>query len=792
MTAHGPEQSADERAAAPYVGDAPVNDEVKTLFSKQAGLQTVRGLGIAMVIVHHMTGKLTNAASVFDAFFVISGYLISMRLIVLAQTASLKDYFITFYTFRVRRIFPVALIVLALTVIVAHLIYLPNRAHDATNDVWWATFFAANVHYAQEGTNYFQQGGVISPVLNFWSLSVEEQFYLAWPIVILIATWVAARRGRGTGVTPVAMTIIVVSFVYGWWVSATHPVSAYYNTFARVWDFGIGALMGNLAVTIAQNSSIAKAKSTGTHSRNAPLFVRINRAMLPWATQIFWVGIVLFLLAMFFTPPVGYPVPGAVFGMVGMGIIFYANTLKRDPSKLFAKATPLIWLGDMSYSLYVVHFPIIVFASAYITGSQTLLFSFDLAASLAVTVLLYNFIEVPFRKPWGHMKAWLRAGGHHKPLMQSAVFAAIAAVLYAVAATPQTAAPVLAGATTTVNPNSSPSSAPGDVASPTPTAPHPVRPGPLTIPEEYAGQVPSGLADIAAKLPTSFTDSHLVGATPQLTNAIIAAIRLTTWPHLTNLQRVDRLDFDEACNAKDPASPPCVARPTSGTDPAKVAVAIGDSTMLSYWPMLRDALVPRGWTVVMYGLASCPAALVNSASPEADPEECTAHHDSYRTLFSTWRPTLVFMSDAESTPFTARSTESGADTTGASTTEIYAKALRAAVVLAQSATKNVVLLSPGPVRKPISTCHVAGSSPTDCLGPVTGLWPTLSSIDQSVAAATGARYADLLPFFCHDLVCPSIVGNLIVGSDYIHITPEYAAMLAPSFAQYLSTTGLTR
>ncbi|MFT4264311.1 MAG: acyltransferase family protein [Nocardioides sp.] len=776
------------RAAAPYVGDQAAGNEVETLFTKQNGIQTVRGLGMTLVALHHMTGRLTNAAAVFDAFFVISGYLISIRLIMLAQTASIRDYFVTFYTFRVRRILPVAVLTLVLTAVVAHLIYLPTRAHDSTVDVLWAFFFLANVHFAADGTDYFHMGGVVSPVLNFWSLSVEEQFYLAWPLVILIALWVARRRGRGTGVTPVALVIIVTSYAYGWWASAVHPTAAYFSTFARVWDFGIGALMANVAVREAQRAKRSAESGEGSSGSGAvPLIVRVNRRLTPHAGTVAWVGIGLFLLALFFTPPIGYPVPAASFGMVGMGVIFYANTLKRDPSWLFANAKPFIWLGDMSYSLYAVHFPVIVFASSYIEDTA-LLYAFDISATLALTVLMYNFVEVPARRSWSRTREWFRTGQHQRALMQAAVFAAIAAILFAagtrsVAVTP--APPV--GGTAQVSPSSSAETQPTEQEAPADQSS-----GLPPIPQEYLDQISPEVLTLAQDLPQRISDPDMVVPTADLADAIERSVTMTRWPRLSNGDRVNRQDFIEACNDSAAIEPPCVAEPASGVDPAKVAVGVGDSSMLAYWPMLRDALVPRGWTVVIYGFQACTAALVQQKFSLSNQTRCAAHHDRYQAVLDRWKPSLVFMSDTESSPYLTVDDDAGGD--GEPDVErapaAYAQGLTEAIARAQGVGARAVVLSPPPLRPSIATCHVAGSSPQQCVSPVYGLWPRLNTIDRDVVAETGATYADLLSFFCHDLRCPAVVGDTVVASDALHLTPEYAAMLAPSFSRFLTRQGL--
>ena len=126
--------------------------------------------------------------------------------------------------------------------------YLPLiRAQTVLEDAVWATFFASNIRMATVGTDYFAQGEPPSPLRHYWSLAVEEQFYLVWPLLVLLClVWIARRGGRvgpslrRTAGAPIA-GIVVVSLVWSAWATYASPVTAYFSTFARAWELGIGA-----------------------------------------------------------------------------------------------------------------------------------------------------------------------------------------------------------------------------------------------------------------------------------------------------------------------------------------------------------------------------------------------------------------------------------------------------------------------------------------------------------------------------------------------------------------------
>jgi peptidoglycan/LPS O-acetylase OafA/YrhL len=159
--------------------------------SHRDDIQGLRAVAVLLVVLAHAGVPYVQGGYVgVDVFFVLSGYLITG--VLLRGRLSLAD----FYVRRARRILPAAALTLVVTDLVAQHLLNFVRAREAVSDSIWAALFGANVHFAQQGSDYFNQGQPPSPFLHFWTLSVEEQFYLVWPSVLALALLGAATRRR--------------------------------------------------------------------------------------------------------------------------------------------------------------------------------------------------------------------------------------------------------------------------------------------------------------------------------------------------------------------------------------------------------------------------------------------------------------------------------------------------------------------------------------------------------------------------------------------------------------------
>jgi peptidoglycan/LPS O-acetylase OafA/YrhL len=320
---------------------APAGGAAATSHGIRPEIQALRALAVSLVVAWHLWPDAVPGGFVgVDVFFAISGFLITtllLREVEATGRVSLRD----FWARRARRILPAALSVVgACAAATAVLVPVTDWSHFF-GDFRASTLYVQNWHLAAQAVDYLHASDGPSPVQHFWSLAVEEQFYLVWPLVILGV--VLATRGRGERVRRGALAaalgaITATSLAYGIAHTASHPADAYFATTTRGWELGAGAL---LALLPQRERSPAAA-----------------RALLSW------IGLAGILVAAFaYTNATPFPGLAAALPVLGAVAVIRAGA----PSA-FGAPTPLLrtWplqrLGDLSYSVYLWHWPLIVLA----------------------------------------------------------------------------------------------------------------------------------------------------------------------------------------------------------------------------------------------------------------------------------------------------------------------------------------------------------------------------------------------------------------------------------------------
>jgi len=319
-----------------------------------------------------------------DIIFVVSGFLMTGSLISEYSRSidpisrigrfSLKN----FYFRRARRLLPASAIVTVAILVFSWFFNNPARFSQVFNDGIWNAFFASNLNFAVAGTDYFQFGHQPSPFLHFWSLAVQEQFYFVWPPLMLAVLAFRGLRFRGELVswqqrlrllflitTIVSVIAMVVLFMF-------QPTITYFLTLTRVWELSIGALV---AIDL----------------RNPDSYIH----RLPnWVKQL---PIPLFVLSLFVVREdnFGYTMPLLV---IACFILVAKGSNTKDWDVRFLASKPLTYIGDRSYSLYLWHWPILVFAHELGFPSTVEAKLVLLALCIALAIPSYRFIEVPFQK----------------------------------------------------------------------------------------------------------------------------------------------------------------------------------------------------------------------------------------------------------------------------------------------------------------------------------------------------------------------------------------------------------
>src|SRR3954469_2172017 len=219
---------------APPISRAAVRPEI----------QGLRAVAVAVVVVcHFWPAALPGGFVGVDVFFVISGFLITSHLL-REVAATGRVSLAAFWARRARRILPAALLVLAVCAL-ATLALVPDvHRSQFFAEIRASAFYVQNWQLAHSAVDYFARGDGPSPVQHFWSLSAEEQFYLVWPVLILIA---AAIHRRAIAIVLGAVTI--ASLVYSISKTASDPAAAYFITPTRAWEFGFGGLLAMLRPT---------------------------------------------------------------------------------------------------------------------------------------------------------------------------------------------------------------------------------------------------------------------------------------------------------------------------------------------------------------------------------------------------------------------------------------------------------------------------------------------------------------------------------------------------------------
>ena len=379
--------SVESRLAA-RVDPAPPHVPTTTRRQFRADIQGLRALAVVLVLLEHAGLPFTPGGFIgVDVFFVISGFLISGHLVESLRADGSDRASASFYAARARRILPAALVTILATAVAAFVLVSPLRLIEILQDAVASALSVPNLLFAVRETDYLA-GTAPSPFQHFWSLGVEEQFYLVWP-ALLLAVFLIARRSRRVLMTAIAV-VTVASFVACVLTTTDAPSLAFFSPHTRAWEFGVGALIAG----------------------GAALLTRVPAAV---ARALTWVGLAAILLAaLTYSADLAYPGVAVLLPVLGAALVIGFGGGTRGaaaidggggPGSVGGAASllarrPVQFVGAISYSLYLVHWPILVLVHERLGLGEPLPLHVGLAVvvvSVPVAWLLFRFVETPFR-----------------------------------------------------------------------------------------------------------------------------------------------------------------------------------------------------------------------------------------------------------------------------------------------------------------------------------------------------------------------------------------------------------
>jgi peptidoglycan/LPS O-acetylase OafA/YrhL len=680
-------------------------------------VQALRALAVSLVVLYHFwPARLQGGFVGVDVFFVISGFLITSHLHREVESHG-RIRLAEFYARRARRLLPSALLVL-LAAGAGTLVFLPvTRWATTANELLASALYGQNWLLAARAVDYSASQAGASPVQHFWSLSVEEQFYLLWPPLIMLLAVVSRRLARaGRDSLLLAGILVVCGASLAWSVHATgtDQAAAYFTTPTRIWELGAGAAMALWMRIREERRGVAPVSS--------PLLATAVR----WAGTAAIVAAALNLSAA--SPFPGYRALVPVLGTVA--VIAAGGAGRRDPLFQVAQLSPTQLLGNISYSLYLWHWPGIVLLPFVLhRAPEATVKVLLLAICLGLAWLSKEFVEDPARR-W---QVLVRPG------------------LTAVAA---------AGSMLLVAGTSG-----------------------LIVHQLHQGEAAAVLQLSTASADPCFgaaaTGSHDAGCTdPFGPPKVVLPATEPPWfvqPGCTE-------DY------RPPPMEPFLSCHFNRAPPTRTVAIVGDSHALHFGGAVFSIAKQLNWRVIVLTKGHCPATHARVLSFEGTVEDsewvdgCRHWADLVDEELARWSPADVFTSgftrEMQFDGDPARSVETGAQGLLDVWTQWAARGMHVVVLRDVPSTGGVY----------IPDCLATNvGNPLACSQPrSTAVIRDALSVASERVASDRISTVDLTNLFCDENRCYGVIGGSIAYWDEDHLSPQFSRTLAPFLLEAIS------
>ena len=671
-------------------------------------IEGLRGVAILFVLLFH--AKIPGFTSGFfgvDIFYVISGYLITGLLIRERETTgriSLK----TFYARRARRLLPAATVVLVTTLIASYFLAPRLLMSSISFDIAAAALFLSNMNFAHHATDYFANS-MPSPVLHFWSLSVEEQYYMIWPALALFFT----RKTKSVSIKIffILLTLGSLSFWFATWLLTKNQSWAFYSLPSRAWELALGGLLASSNIWIKKIPAL-----------------ELSIAL--------WTGILLLVYSAL-TLKQTDPFPGAyaLLPTLATALILLGGigapqergfTFDHLPSRLLS-ISPLRYLGKISYSLYLWHWPVLILAAyQYKDGLDLTHRYLYVFVSLILAMITYHLVENPLR----HGKI---IGKDSKKNLITAIATIFAVVLVSI----------------TVN----------------------IHFNLLTQQSIAKGKLHHSLIKLTPK--------PIVKVRP-ITIDFPVPLNLT--PSLLGAGQDRPITYVDRCHTQQnltPSTRPCLYGDLKGL---KTIVLFGDSHALAWFPAVNAIAIKNHWRLLSLTMSACTPADIPAWDRETGRimQNCTLWRKESIAKIIAIKPYAIIVTGTRG--FVAIDAKHKELSLGLTRTAVWQNGMNRTIAQLKSASKNVILMVDVPlsIYDPKVCLSQNPKSTLACATPVGKATDLPWQVEENrIATINKVNIIDPSYWVCPTNPCPVVIDNTLVYLDAGHLTATFSTILAP-------------
>ncbi|MHA7262417.1 acyltransferase family protein [Arthrobacter sp. TMN-37] len=662
-------------------------------------IEGLRAVAVLLVVLHHAGVPALQGGYVgVDVFFVVSGFLITGLLLKEAERSG-RISLLGFYARRARRILPAATLVLAVTVVSYFALIGGRSATRTAEDGQWAALFASNFREISQGTDYWASDLPPSPLQHYWSLAIEEQFYLFWPAAMIAVAVIGRRVPLRTRLTLFLAVTIAVSLAWSVYATTENAGAAYFSPWTRIWELAAGAILAVLAPTIMRLPVLLSAVT----SVSGLLVIVAAALTLDEYTR--------------------FPGSAAVLPVGGTLLVIIGGTIRPGQgAEVLLRCRPLQWLGRLSYSLYLWHWPVLVLAVALL-GTQLAMTTklVFVGVALALSVVTYKYVELPVRN-----SNWLKA---RRPSVSVGFGAALVALSLG-----------LTSILVSLPPKPSPA---------------------------FGTAAPAAGSD----LPTA----------DEVAQAVADSVDIATW---APEPPIGSFPFNQHACIRGLDAPTGKAKCSYGdVNGDKTIVVYGDSHAETWARPLGVTATEHGWRFEVFTMYSCPPAdlsVYNFKRKGAYPE-CKAFRADSLEKIEALRPDVVLISGQHQGTWLEKDGRPDKENTDAA----WEKGLASTIESLSAISDRVVVIGdiayaekdPGDCvtsnSDDVRRCHTERSYAVD---------REHNEMEKRVAEAGGADYVDVIPWLCAEDVCPAVVEAFATHQDAQHISTNYALWLRRALA----------